>query len=59
MKAWSKIFKLKEFIATKMKDITTLIDNNVKYAVYIRGNIHGLYRYLEMIGATMELTNTG
>ena len=34
-----------------MTDIITLLDNNGKSAVYIGGNIHGIYHYLEMIGA--------
>ena len=42
-----------------MTYITTFIDNNVKSAVYTRGNIHGLYCYQEMIGAPKKLTTSG
>ena len=51
MKALSKIDKLRAFIAPKMIDIITLLDNNGKYAVYTGGYIHGICRYLEMVGA--------
>ena len=30
--------------------LITLIDNNRKMAIYIEGNIHGIYRYLAMTG---------
>ena len=43
MKTFSKIDKLKAFIAPKITDIITFVDNNVKLAVYTVGNIHGLY----------------
>ena len=38
-----------------MKDLVTFLDNNGKSAAYIRGNINGLYRYLDIIGATTTL----
>ena len=56
MKALSKSENFKAFIAPKMTDIVTLPDNNVKYAVYTGGNIHGLYRYLDIIGDPTTLT---
>ena len=49
IKALSNIDEPKAFIAPKMTDIITLIDGNGKYAVNTQGNIHGIYRYLEMI----------
>ena len=41
-----------------MTDIITFIDKNVKYDVDTRGYIHGIYRYLEIIGAPPTLTNS-
>ena len=35
------------------------LDNNRKSAVYTGGNIHELYRYLEMIGSPTTLTTLG
>ena len=46
MKALSKSEKTKEFIAPNMTDIITFLDNNGKSAVYIGGNIRGIYCYL-------------
>ena len=46
MKALSNSDKLKAFIAFKMIDIFTFLDNNGKYEVYTVGNIHGIYPYL-------------
>ena len=46
MKALSKSDKLKSFIDTKMINLTTFLDKNVKLAVYIGGNINVLYCYL-------------
>ena len=42
-----------------MTDIITLLDNNGKYAVHTGGNIHGIFRYLEMIGSPTTLTTSG
>ena len=39
-----------------MTDIITLLDNNGKFAVYTGENIHGIYRYIEMIGSQTTLT---
>ena len=39
--------------------LITLLENNLKYAVYTRGNIHRLYCYLDMIGAPTKSTNSG
>ena len=36
----------------------TFLDNNRKSDVYTEGNIHGIYHYLEMIGAQTELTTS-
>ena len=59
MKAFSKINKLKAFIAPKMIDIITFLYNNVISTVYTGGNINGIYRYLEMIGAPTALATSG
>ena len=56
MKALQKSDKLRAFIAPKMTDLITLLENNGKYAVYEGWDIHGIYRYLEMIGAPTTLT---
>ena len=58
MKALSKSDKLSVFIAPKKIYIVTFLDNNEKFAVYIGGDIHGIYRYLEMIGAPTTLTTS-
>ena len=58
MKALTKSEKIKAFIAPKMTDLITFIDNKVKSAVYDGGDIHGIYRYLEMIGAPTTLTTS-
>ena len=44
MKALTNSEKLKAFIAPNMTDLITFLDKNVKYAVYERGDIHGIYR---------------
>ena len=46
MKELSKSDKLKAFIATKLTYLITFLDNNGKSAVYIGGDIHGVYFYL-------------
>ena len=46
MKALSNSDKLRVFIAPKMTDLITFLDNNGKSAVYEGENIHGIYRYL-------------
>ena len=58
-KEFLNINKLKEFISPKMTDLIALIDNNGKYAVYTRENIHDIYRYIEMIGDPTTLTTSG
>ena len=55
IKALSKSDK----IAPKMTDLITLLDNNGKSIVYIRVDIHGICRYLEMIGAPTSLNTPG
>ena len=58
-KEFSKSNKLKAFIALNMTYLITFLENNRKPAVYTRGNIHGIYRYLETIGATKPLITSG
>ena len=58
MKALSNSDKLKAFITPKMTYLITLLDKNGKLAVYSGENIHGLYCYLEMIGAPTTLTTS-
>ena len=55
----SKSDKLKEFIAPNMTYIITLLDNNGKASVYTGGYIHGIYRYLDMVGSPTTLNNSG
>ena len=59
MKALSKSDKLRAFIAPKFTYLITLPDNNGKLAVYTGGDIHGIYLYLYIIGATTTLTTSG
>ena len=56
MKALTKSEKLKAFMAPKMTDLITFIDKNGKSTAYDGEYIHGIYRYLEMIGAPTALT---
>ena len=49
MEALEKSEKIRYFIAPKMTDLITFLDKNGKYAVYTGGEIHVIYRYLEMI----------
>ena len=58
MKALKKSEKLKAFMATKMTDLINFIDTIGKYTVYDGGDIHGIYRYLETIGAPTTLTTS-
>ena len=50
--------KLRAIIASKMTDLITFLDNNRKYAVYTGGDIHDIYRYIEIIGAPTTLTTS-
>ena len=59
IKTFSESNKIKASIVPKMTDLITLLDNNVKSAFYTEGNIHGLYCYLEIIGAPTTLTTSG
>ena len=59
MKALTKSDKLKSFIVPKMTDLITFLDKNGKSDVCEKGDIHGIYRYLEMIGAPTTLTTSG
>ena len=59
MKALTKSEKLRAFIVPKMKDLITFLDKNVKSAVYTVGDIHVIYRYLEMIVDPTTLTTSG
>ena len=58
-KALTNSEKLRDFIATNLTDLTTFLHNNGKSAVYTGGYIHGIYFYLDMIGAPTTLTNSG
>ena len=42
-----------------MTYLITFIDKNGKSDVYDGGDIHGIYRYLEIIGAPTTLTTSG
>ena len=42
-----------------MTYLITLLDSNGKYTVYIGGDIHGLYRYLDIIGAPNKFITSG
>ena len=57
--ALTKSEKLRAFIAPKMIYLINLFDKNRKYTVYEEGDIHGIYRYLEMIGAPTAFTASG
>ena len=46
MKAFTNSDKFRDFIAPNMTDIITFLDKNGKSAVYTRGDINGIYRYL-------------
>ena len=58
IKSLLKIDKLKASIASKITYIITILDNNIKSAVYTGANIHGIYRYLEIIVASTTLTTS-
>ena len=59
MKAFSKSNEFKALISTKRTDLITFLNNNGKYAVYTRVNIHGLYNYLKNIRFPTTLTTSG
>ena len=59
MKALTKSERLKLFIASKMKNLITFIIKNGKSDDYDEEDIHGIYRYLEMIGTPTALTTSG
>ena len=59
MKALKNSDKPRDFIAPNMTYLITSLDNNGKSAVYKGGDIHGIYRYLETIGAPTTLTTSG
>ena len=42
-----------------MTDLTTLLENNGKYAVSTGRNIHGLYHYIQLIESPTTLTTSG
>ena len=50
---------MRDLIAPKMKNLTTFLDNNWKYAFYIGGDINWIYCYLDIIGAPTILTTSG
>ena len=41
-----------------MIDIITFLDNNGKYCFSTGGYIHGIYRYLDIIGAPVALNTS-
>ena len=59
MKALSNCDKLKVFIAPKMTDLITFLDNNRKLAIYTWVNIYGIYCNLEIIGYPNTLNISG
>ena len=59
MNLFSNIDKLKAFIAPKMTYLVALLDNKIKFAVYTGGNIRGICRYIEIIGAPTKLNTSG
>ena len=59
MKVLKNSDKPRAFIAPKITYLITLLDNNRKYDVYTGGDIHGIYPYIEMIGAPTTLTTSG
>ena len=59
IKALTKSEKLRAFISPKMTYLITFPHNNGKSAVHTGGDIPGIFRYLEMIGAPTTLTNPG
>ena len=58
-KELSKSDKLRDFIAPKMTDLITFLENNGKYAVYTGGDNNEIDRYLDMIGASTTFTTSG
>ena len=58
MKKFSDSDIPKAFIAPKMTYLIKLIDYNGNLSVYTGGDVHVLYNYLEMIGATNTLTTS-
>ena len=58
MKAFSKSDKLRGLIAPNITDLITFLENNGRSDVYTGGDIHGIYRYLEMIGDPTTLTTS-
>ena len=56
--ALTKSEKLRAFIAPKMTGLITFHDDNGKNSVYTGGDIHGIYRYIEMIGDPTTLTTS-
>ena len=39
--------------------LITFLDNNGRYIVYTGGDIHGINRYIDIIGAPTTLTTSG
>ena len=58
MKEFSKSYELKSSIAPKITYLITFLDNNRKSDFYTGGNIHGIYRYLDIIVAPTTLTTS-
>ena len=56
MKVLSKRNKIKAFISHNMTDLIIFLDNNRKSAIYTGETTTRLYKYLEMIEPTTNLT---
>ena len=42
-----------------MKYLITFLDNNIKWSIFIGGNMHGIYYYQEIIGSLNNLKSSG
>ena len=58
MNSFSKSDKLKEFRATKMTNLITFLDKNIKFAIYTGGGINLLCPYIDIIGDPDTFTNS-
>ena len=59
IKELSNSDKIRAFIALKIIYLIIFFEDNGKCSVYTGGDIHGIYRYLETIGAPTTLTTSG
>ena len=58
-KEFTKSDKLRAFIAPKMKDLISFLNNNEKYAFYTGGDINVIYQYIDINRAPTTLTTSG